>query len=110
MLVPKYLIEQEEKQFPTHVVISSDILTRYVFRADVAYDWNITLDDIINQTKMFKDDHLHQFTQRYGQLRYTYAPQPPTEFDTQTKGSEFCRRANYIDGLHVNSTFFLFLL
>lgn len=107
----KYLVEQEEKQFPTHIVVSSDILTRYVFRADVAYDWNITLGDIINQTEMYKDDHLHIFAQRYGHLRYSYAPQPPTEFDTQSKSeyereqSYFANRANYIDGLHVNSTY-----
>ncbi|WP_225228710.1 hypothetical protein [Bacillus sp. PS06] len=57
----KYLLEQEEKQFPTQVIISSDILSRYVFRSDVAYDWDITLDDINEHTKMYKDDHLHTF-------------------------------------------------
>ncbi|MEK5444433.1 insertion element protein [Fredinandcohnia sp. FSL W7-1320] len=107
----KYLIEQEEKQFPTQVVISSDLLTRYVFRSDIAYDWDITLEEISEQTKMYKDDHLHTFAQRYGHLRYSYAPQPPTEFDTQTKTeyemkrSEFFGRSNYIDGLHTNSTY-----
>ncbi|MBU7595256.1 hypothetical protein [Metabacillus halosaccharovorans] len=107
----KYLIEQEEKQFPTHVVVSSDILSRYVFRADVAYDWNVTLDDITNQANMYKDDHLHLFAQRYGHLRYSFATQPPTDSDTESKDVyekewfEFSRRANYIDGLHVNSTY-----
>lgn len=73
----KYLIEQEEKQFPTHVVVSSDILSRYVFRADVAYDWNVTLDDITNQANMYKDDHLHLFAQRYGRIRYSFATRHP---------------------------------
>jgi hypothetical protein len=73
----KYLLEQEEKQFPTHVLISSDIFSRYVFRADVDYDWDITLDEISEQTKMCKDDHLHTFAQKYGHLKFPFAPQPP---------------------------------
>ncbi|KKB34438.1 hypothetical protein QY96_03870 [Bacillus thermotolerans] len=32
----------EENQFPTHVVVSADVLSRYVLRSDVAYDWDIT--------------------------------------------------------------------
>ncbi|MFD1020887.1 insertion element protein [Thalassobacillus hwangdonensis] len=107
----KYLMEQEEKQFPTHVVISSDILSRYVFRSDVAYDWDITLEQIKEQTMEYKDDHLHTFAQRYGHLRLPYAPQPPTDSDSQTESGyrkekeEFDRRAKYIDGLHINSTY-----
>lgn len=107
----KYLIESEETRFQTNVVISSDSFTRYVFRADVAYDWDIKLDDIIKQTVEFKDDHLHSFAQRYGHLRFPFAPQPPAENDTQTehefrkKLAEFTDRMNYIDGLHINSTY-----
>lgn len=107
----KYLIDEDEKRFPTHVVVSSDVLTRYVFRADVAYDWDITLKEIMDQTKIFKDDHLHLFTQRFGHLRHSYAPQSPTEFDTQSlseyenENTNFSKRADYIDGLHVNSTY-----
>ncbi|WP_034760996.1 hypothetical protein [Rossellomorea vietnamensis] len=107
----KYLLEQEEKQFPTQVVISSDNDSRYVFRADVAYDWDITLAEISKHTSAYKDDHLHTFAQRYGHLRFPYAPQPPTEFDKQThieyekERTNFVRRADYIDGLHINSTY-----
>lgn len=107
----KYLLESEETRFHTNVVVSSESFSRYVFRADVAYDWNITLDEITKQTKKFKDDHLHTFAQRYSHLRFPFAPQPPTENDTQSeyeyerKWSEFIDRMNYIDGLHVNSTY-----
>lgn len=107
----KYLLEQEEKQFPTQVVISSDTLSKYVLRADVAYDWDINLDYIASQTNMYKDDHLHTFAQKYGHVRIPSAPRPPVEFDTQTKREyekekeEFHRRSDYIDGLHINSTY-----
>lgn len=107
----KYFRDEEEKNFPTHIVVSSDVLNRYVFRADVAYDWNIRLADIVEQTQEFKDDHLHRFAQRYGHLKFSYAPQPPSIYDTQSENeydkeyTEFLKRADYIDGLHVNSTY-----
>ncbi|MFE4813566.1 insertion element protein [Peribacillus simplex] len=107
----KHLMEEEEKQFPTYVVISSDILSRYVFRSDVAYNWDISLEDINEHTIKYKDDHLHLFAQKYGHLRFPHSPQPPTELDKQTKAeyekkrNEFSLRSKYIDGLHINSTY-----
>lgn len=107
----RYPKNEEERQFQTHVVVSSDVISRYVFRADVAYDWNINLKEIENQTKMFKDDHLHRFAQRFGHLKYSYAPQEPTESDVQSENeykkeySEFINRVDYVNGLHVNSTY-----
>jgi transposase-like protein len=49
-----------EKQFQTNIVISSDVFSRYVFRADVAFDPNITFEDIERDTQLYKDDHLHE--------------------------------------------------
>lgn len=43
--------DTEEKLFQTHVVVSGDVNSRYIFRSDVAYDWNVTLEDIENDTK-----------------------------------------------------------
>ncbi|MFU8690881.1 insertion element protein [Rossellomorea sp. FS2] len=107
----RYLENEDEKNFQTHVVVSSDILTRYVFRADVAYDWDITFTEINDQTQAFKDDHLHSFAQRFGHLKHSYSPQPPTQFDIQSEYeykkeyAEFTKRADYVNGLHVNSTY-----
>jgi hypothetical protein len=59
---------------------------------------------------MYKDDHLHTFAQKYGHLRFPFAPQPPTKFDNQPKSEferasdKFVRRAIYIDGLHSTYT------
>src|SRR5690606_34655213 len=51
----------EESQFPTQVLVSADVLSRYVFRSDVAYDWDITLEDIALDTFLQKEDHLNDF-------------------------------------------------
>jgi len=104
----------EESQFPTHVIISADVFSRYVFRSDVAYDWDIELDDVVLDTVLFKEDHLHQFARKHARLRFSYYPQVPTENDNQTMGEyneelkRFNRREHYIDGLHTNSTYTTF--
>jgi transposase-like protein len=103
----------EEKHFPTHVVVSGDVSSRYVFRADVAYDWNVSLEDIEADTLTYKEDHLNEFARKNARLRrgYQFCPQPPTPNDTETELEyqkalqDFERRGKYMDGLHVNSTY-----
>jgi hypothetical protein len=101
----------EETQFPTHIIVSADVFSRYVFRSDVAYDWDAQFNEIITDTKIYKEDHLHDFVRKNARLRFSYYPQEPTEFDTQTMSEynndlqRFNRRERYIDGLHTNSTY-----
>jgi hypothetical protein len=77
----------------------------------VAYDWDAHFDKIITDTKIYKEDHIHDFVRKNARLRFSYYPQEPTEFDTQTMGEyhndlqRFNRRERYIDGLHTNSTY-----
>lgn len=47
-----------EKQQPTQIVVSTDSQSRYVFRADVAYDWEIDFKQLEQDTESYKDDHL----------------------------------------------------
>ena len=51
----------EELQLPTSEVISADVVSRYVFRCDVAYDGDITLSDITLDTALLKEDHINLF-------------------------------------------------
>jgi transposase-like protein len=101
----------EEKEFPTHVVISADMNSRYVFRSDVAYDWLVTTSDIVNDTITFKDDHIDEFSRKNARLRYSYFPQAPTKNDEQStveymkELDDFNLRNKYVDGMHVNSTY-----
>ncbi|WP_062237663.1 hypothetical protein [Fictibacillus sp. FJAT-27399] len=91
--------------------MSADVLTRYVFRGDVAYDWEITLGDIALDTVLQKEDHLNEFAKKYARYpKYSHYPMPPSANDTQSK-TEYKelvhaeRRMKYTDGLHVGSTY-----
>lgn len=102
----------EENQFPTHVVVSADVLSRYVLRSDVAYDWDITLGDVALDTVLQKEDHLNEFAKKYAQYpKYSHYPQPPSANDNQSFSDYYKelalveRRMKYIDGLHVGSTY-----
>jgi transposase-like protein len=98
--------------FPTNIVVTTDTHSRYVFRADVAYDWNVTLDDIALDTFLYKEDHLSEFSKKNARFRkYTNCPMPPTTNDTETNSeyhlalSEWEKRQSFIDGLHVQATY-----
>lgn len=101
----------EELQLPTSVVVSADIFSRYVFRCDVAYDWDITISDIALDTALLKEDHLNIFAKKHAWFdKYSHYPMPPSKNDTQTQ-SDYVRellkiehRGKYIDGLHVQAT------
>lgn len=102
----------EETIFPTNVVISADVFSRYVFRSDVTYDWDISLEDINEDTIRYKDDHLGIYARKNARFpKHSFYPQPPAGNDTQTESeyhnelSRIERRAKYTNGLHVNSTY-----
>ena len=101
----------EDTKFQTFLVASSELYSRYVFRADIAYDFNITQEQIEADTIKYHDDHLYGFARKNERLRFPYAPQPPTPNDDETKSeyelrlSEFNRRKDYIEGMHTNSKY-----
>jgi len=104
----KRIFRKDEPQLNTDIVATGDTKTLYIFRADVAYDWTASLDDIERDTLFYKDDHLHDYARKNARLRFQYIPQPPTKNDTQST-SEFAIerrsfeiRESYVDGLHVN--------
>jgi transposase-like protein len=103
----KHLIE---KQLLTHIVTTADVETKYVFRSDIAYDWDKSLDCIETDTNEYKEDHLNSFQRKNDRFgSYSAHPMLPTTNDTQTY-NEFRdelqkteQRKLYVDGLHVNS-------
>lgn len=103
--------DMEDRLFQTRILVSGEQFSRYIFRADLAYDWDIQLSEIENDTMLYKDDHLYEFARKNTRLRYSYKPMPPSLFDTQTKAEyeialkDFEGRKRYVDGLHVNSTY-----
>lgn len=101
----------EDTKFQTFLVASSELYSRYVFRADIAYDYTITREQIEADTIKYHDDHLYSFARKNERLRFPYAPQPPTHNYDETKAqyelklSEFNRRKDYIEGMHTNSKY-----
>ncbi|MCM3704966.1 insertion element protein [Cytobacillus firmus] len=101
----------EDSQVQTYVVVSSDTISRYVFRSDVAYDWEMSVEDLKYDTAVYKEDHLNDFSKKNNRLDFSYYPQEPTQNDTQmpheyrAELNEFHKRMQYVDGLHVNPTY-----
>lgn len=103
--------ESLDKRFPTQMIASADLKSGYVFRADIAYDFNMTLDGIAEDTEKYHCDHTYSFLRKNERLRYPYCPQPPTQFDRQseleykTELHEFELRKNYVEGSHTRTTY-----
>lgn len=101
----------EDKLLQTHIVISGDVNSNYIFGSDVAYNWNTTLEKLTDDTILFKEDHLHDFSRKNARLRFSYMPQSPSKNDTQseqdfqTELSLINRRGQYIDGFHTISSY-----
>lgn len=105
----------EERFLSTHIVATGERKSGYIFRADIAYDWDIGMADIVRSTLKYKDDHLDIFCRRYGRLRrFSYFPMRPAAKDEEPEAvwrgklELFQRRARYVWGLHVNSTYTAF--
>lgn len=101
-----------EKQLPTQVVVSSEHYSRYVFRADVCFDWDVTQGQIHFDTQTYKDDHLNDFLSKNGRFtKYGTHPMPPSLNDTQSLAdyneelAKYGKRFLYVDGLHINHTY-----
>lgn len=104
--------EVGEKQIQTQTVVSSELYSRYVFRADVAYDWDIDFEKIQSETELYKDDHLpEELRKNMKYKKYSYHPMEPADNDTQIPEdyyhelTEFNKRRKYVDGLHINHTY-----
>lgn len=107
----KSVNRNENKLPPTYVYATADVLSGYVFRADVAYDFNATLEEIEQNTLTYYCDHTAYYLRKNERLYHEFAPQPPTPSDTQSQEEyEFNRnlfedKQNYVDGMHVKSSY-----
>ncbi|SDH73445.1 hypothetical protein [Desulfosporosinus hippei] len=103
--------ESIDKQFPTHMIASADLKTGYVFRADIDYDFNVTLDGIEEDTQKYHCDHTYSFLRKNERLRYPFCPQRPTPSDRQSELEymaelhDFELRKNYVEGSHTKRTY-----
>jgi len=99
----------EELNMQTHLVVTAEALSRYVFRSDIAYDWDVSLSELNEDTRRLKEDHLNTFSRKNDRLDWSYCPQEPSANDTQDMSTyqhelrQLENRGRYVDGLNVAS-------
>lgn len=102
-------IEPQDTRLQTYLIASGDLKSNYVFRADIAYDYDITLEDIERDTPIYHCDHTYSFLRKNERLRFPYCPQPPSSIDDQTDFEyknellRFNNRKKYVEGCHVKA-------
>lgn len=105
----KDYLEQERPHFPTYIVATVDAYSRYAFRTDIAFDYNITADDIERDIEFLKENHLYNFAQKNSRYRYSYYGVADDgevkENDNLINNKSLQLRKDYIDGFHVNTTY-----
>lgn len=102
---------KEKPVFQTNIIATVDSKSRYAFRTDVAFDYDITADDIEKDVEMYKEDHLYNFARKNAKYRYSYYnienenSNVETADDDDIDKSGLALRKDYLDGFHVNSSY-----
>lgn len=107
----------EPRVTATNVIVTADMASDYVFRSDLCYDWDVTLDDVKQSTFFYQDDYMSLFDGRYGRLRrMSRYPQPLNADEMRAMTPEeqkhyaelqrdFARRYRYTPGMHINPSY-----
>lgn len=114
----KTVHKEDFRKMQTRIIVSGEVYSRYIFRSDVAYDWQITEDLLLQDTLKYKCDHMERTERKNARLELSYVPQPPTKFeqadfmkymnfqhDYEIERREFDTRLAYVEGLHVSTNY-----
>lgn len=114
----KTVRKEDFRKMQTRCIVSGDIHSRYIFRADLAYDWDITMEQLEKDTQTYKCDHMERSERKNARLEISYTPQPPTTFDElelatlaqvtheyEGEKREINTRLDYVPGLHVSTNY-----
>ena len=101
----------EDAKLDTYIAATGDIFSRYVLRADIAFDWNFSMENLWETTFSLKEDHLPYYSRATEHYKFSVYPQPPSPLDSQTKIQfeeeliPIKRREQYVNGLHITHTY-----
>jgi len=101
----------EDAKLETHIAATGDVFSRYILRADIAFDWNFSMETLWETTCGLKEDHLPYYSRVADRYKFSAYPQPPTPLDKQTQKEveneliPIKRREQYVGGLHITSTY-----
>jgi len=103
--------KKERPMFPTAIVATVDSFSRYMFRADLAFDFNVNLEDIEKDIDTYKENKLYNYAQKNARYKYSYYDSTVTGEinenidDGSVDINVLDIRKHYTNGLHVNSTY-----
>lgn len=107
----------EPRRLTTSIVATADMNSDFVFRSDLAYDWDVSLFDAISSTLFYQDDCFESLSRQYGRLRRmsayfnaTLGTDVPSVIQMEPDmlaalNREFERRFLYHGGMHVSDTY-----
>lgn len=102
--------DEDDPKLQTHIIASADVRSWYVFRADVAHDWDYTFKDLEYHTFDYKEDHLPTYARKNDRLQYI-TPVPPSLNDTQTREEydkerdEYAQYKSVVNGIGIDQTY-----
>lgn len=102
----------EDKKLETYVAVTGEMFSRYILRADIAFNWDMPMEELWVQTWALKEHLLPYYSRANAHLRYSVYPQEPLCRDDKAVMQKYydelepiLKREQYIDGLHVNQTY-----
>jgi transposase-like protein len=104
-------IETDEKKLITYLIATADVKSEYVFRSDIAYDFDFNLDQLIEDTEMYNCDRTFTFLRKNQRLAYSYYPKAPDSSNQvdidmyQKELKNYEHRLKYVEGCHVRSNY-----
>ena len=100
-----------EKKMKTHIITSADSKSGYVFRSDIAFDWEFGFTKLDEDTEMYHCDHDYAYLRKNDRLKHSFFPQPPTDYDDEDYSDyeksmdSIIARQRYVRGFHVKSNY-----
>ena len=99
------ILEKEKPLFPTSIIATTDSRSRYIFRADVAFDFTTSVNEIKNDYIKYKEDKLNTYLQKTSKYKVSKTTTDSALSELELFLRDLEVRKSYIDGFHVNSTY-----
>lgn len=103
--------DEIDQNLQTTLIATTDVKTGYALRADIAYDYDYSLDSLEIDTEAFHCDATYSFLRKNQRFPFPFVPKFTKNFSTTESEKfyinqgKFKRRQNYVKGCHVRSNY-----
>lgn len=94
------ILEKEKPLFPTSIVATTDSRSRYIFRADVAFDFTTSVNEVKNDYIRYKEDKLNTYLQKTSKYKVSKITNDSTLSELELFLRDLEVRQSYVDGFH----------